>query len=263
MGGSLSINKKQLKEKALLHSKTKPYKKKVIRASKYIMEFLEKSRNPYVAFSAGKDSSVTAHLTNLLSPNIPMIYVKNDSLDFPENTPTMKKIANKFNFNVKILESKTNGWEEIKKLDELFGQLNVASSTLDEKCFYNPINRYVEKNNKDGVIMGLRAEESRARNMNYKSRGHIYTKKDGMVVCNPISKFNGLDVFAYLFSNQIPISPIYFKTKSGRQPERIREGWWPPGEKTSKYGYCNWLKYYYPDLFNKLSSEFPEVRQYV
>lgn len=251
-------------ERAKLHKNLPVYRKRVKKAMLYIAEFLTECKKPYVALSAGKDSSVIAHMSNKLCPEIKMASVINDDLDFPENRETLQKLKEQFNFNIEILKPDVSGWEILKnETNDIFNQINNAASKLDKKCFYEPLDKFVKRGGYDGVIMGLRAEESQARLNNLKFNGAIYRKKNRLLVCNPISHFKAIDVFAYLCQYNIPISPIYNKTALGTPPGRLREGWWPPGESTSKHGYCVWLKYYYPDLFTKLVSEFPETKQYI
>ena len=256
-------NKKALKEKSLLRSELKSYKKKIVKAGKYIKEFLDETRAPYLSFSGGKDSTVVASLVTKFYPDIPVIHIRNPELDIPENLANVKKIAENLNLNLEIIECKKDPWIILNKQNNLFKELNNSSSKLNKICFFEPLKMAVQKRNYDGHFMGLRAEESRARKMNFKYNGFIYERSNGMKVCCPINHLKGLDVFAYLFSNNIPIHSVYFKNDLGDPPERIRVGWWLPGEKTSKHGYCTWFKYYYPDLFNKLSIKFPEVRNYV
>lgn len=254
---------KTLAEKAALHANLTSYKKRVRKAAKYIMEFLQQCKAPYVSFSGGKDSSVIADMANKIKPGIKVIHIRNKELDIPGNLKNVKQIKKSLGSNLEIVESQANGWEILKEQDSLFNQFNRSTSKLNQKCFFEPLKNKVKKEGYDGHIMGLRADESRARRMNFRFNGYIYERKNGMKVCCPIAHFSGIDVFAYLYDNDIPLHDVYSKTELGNLPERLRVGWWPPGEKTSKHGYCTWLKYYYPDLFNKLSQEFPEVRNYV
>lgn len=155
-------------------------------------------------------------------------------------------------------------WDILKKHGGPFGQVNVASSELDRKCFYEPITKVVKEQDFDGVFVGIRSGESRARLMNRKIKGlSYYNKGHGIRIFTPLGDWTGEDIFAYLVSRDLPINQVYNKTKFHPNPSRIREGWWVPGETSAQLGGVVWLKYYYPDLYRKLVEMFPEVASMV
>ena len=80
-----------------------------------------------------------------------------------------------------------------------------------------------------------------------------------MQVFTPLGDWTGRDVFAYLVSRELPVNQVYNKTKFHPEPERVREGWWLPGDFMASQGGVVWLKYYYPEKYQELAERFPEV----
>jgi 3'-phosphoadenosine 5'-phosphosulfate sulfotransferase (PAPS reductase)/FAD synthetase len=99
--------------------------------------------------------------------------------------------------------------------------------------------------------------------MNLVTNRHIYYNKDWkQVVCQPLADWSAKDIFAYLFSNEVPILDVYFKTKFIGSPEKIRKSWILPSHQTSQ-GQAVWLKYYYPEIFRLLCMVNPKLRSFV
>jgi hypothetical protein len=65
-----------------------------------------------------------------------------------------------------------------------------------------------------------------------------------------------------LFSEDLPILNVYFQTKFVDSPEDIRKSWILPSAQASS-GQALWLKYYYPEIFQKLCLKNPQLKSYV
>ena len=141
--------------------------------------------------------------------------------------------------------------------------VHSQGTEFSEKSFYGLIRQYQKDNNYKGTFLGLRSEESNDRRWNRKVKGEIYyNNKWKQMVCQPIVDWSAKDVFAYLFSNDLPILSIYFQTKFHESPEQIRKSWViPSGE--SQRGKAQWLRWYYPDIFQKLREINPKMNCYV
>ncbi len=235
------------------------HRRRVDRALRVIDRALAASSNPYVAWSGGKDSTAMLHLVQQRRPCIPVLCVQTD-IELPDHAAFVPEAARTLHANLTIIRPDVSAWETVKTLGGPFGQVNRASSKLDRLCFFDPIARVVKERGFDLVFLGLRAAESRARAMNRYTHGLLYANKGcGLLTCTPLGDWSGDDVFAYLVSRGLPVSPVYAKTMFHPQPERVREGWWVPGESAAAHGGLVWLKHYYPDLFARLAREFPEV----
>ena len=71
-----------------------------------------------------------------------------------------------------------------------------------------------------GTFVGLRQDESNNRRMNIAMRGDDYTKADGSKICLPIARWSGLDIWAYIVTNDLPYLPFYDSSIFGRERAR-------------------------------------------
>lgn len=106
-------------------------------------------------------------------------------------------------------------------------------------------------------VLGMRAEESKARRQCFRARGLTY-RAHGLTVCNPIGWWTTRDVWAYLVDRGIPWHPLYDCESHGETRETLRNGGW-----LSVHG-CNdarvpWLREHYPDQYRQLRDAFPQV----
>lgn len=249
-------------EEYRLHAKLNCYTRRMDKTRAFIEDCLVQCQNPYVAWSGGKDSTAMLHLVMEQWPDIPALCVQSE-LDYPDNIEIVQRATRELSVNLILVHPEVSPWEILKKHGGPFGQVNVASSELDKKCFYEPINKAVAEHGFDAAFIGLRAQESRARMMNRKLRGLSYSHKAGMRIFTPLGDWTGRDVFAYLMTWNLPINEVYSKTKFHPETERIREGWWLPGDFSAAQGGVVWLKYYYPDKYRELQEHFPEVAREV
>jgi 3'-phosphoadenosine 5'-phosphosulfate sulfotransferase (PAPS reductase)/FAD synthetase len=98
----------------------------------------------------------------------------------------------------------------------------------------------------DGVALGIRASESRARTINLAQRGLIYRSRDRWV-CQPIAHWSAdMVVGALIDADRLPINPVYHRALEtpGVCLERIRDGtWWPVASEQR-----SWLAAHYPSV---------------
>lgn len=245
----------------LLHSNSKEYKKKLEFAKNKIIECFELGiHNPTVMWSGGKDSTALMHLVNTIK-HTPAISEKDD-IDFPNELDYVKSTSNLFNWEVNIISPNVKLWDIIHEFDfsEDIHSKNTVFSTI---YFYDLLKNEKKRLESKCAFIGLRSQESKGRKMNLLSNRHIYYNQQWKeIICQPISEWSAKDVFAYLFSNDIPIMDVYFKTKFVNSPEDIRKSWILPSAQTS-LGQAAWLKYYYHDIYQKLAEINPILRTYV
>jgi len=127
---------------------------------------------------------------------------------------------------------------------------------------WEPISRLIAEYHFDGIAYGLRAEESRGREMHAQTRGAIFRyKRDGLWGCQPIHDWIYNDVWAFIISNDLPYCGVYDKMWDMPEEDQRLSYW--AGETKRRWGRWAFLKRNYPDLFNRFAAEFPEVRCYV
>ena len=256
------FNKRQYLKNAKLIS----FKDKVRYSKDLIHSVMDKIKNPYVAWSAGKDSTALMYIiTQDCGYKDSLIFSEKDDCDFPDEKDYLLKLKQKYNLNLEIVEPKESMWEYlIKNKIDLQESIHKKQHEITKKFFIECIERFKSNHPEiDGYFMGLRNEESKYRLMNYAQRGEFYFKKSEQLwVCNPLSKWSATDIFSYLLINKVPILSVYLKASNIRLAENIRKSWWMPAGSNIRYGGITFLKMEYPELFIKLIKAFPELQQY-
>ncbi len=107
-------------------------------------------------------------------------------------------------------------------------------------------------------LLGMRAEESKARRMCFRVRGLTYPAH-GMLMSNPIGWWTARDVWAYLVSRGIPWHPLYDATTHGYTREQLRNAGWL-SVAAHDDGRTAWLRAHYPEQWRQLAAAFPQVR---
>lgn len=249
------------REVYLLHASTTSFKKKVEKAKDITKRFLDLGVKGYGSISGGKDSTAMMHLIHSLEPTYPFMSQKDD-MDFPEEMEYMKLLEEKYNLNLTIISPKQDIWEIAKNTD-FTEDIHSKGTSFSDDLFYNLLKEFQVENSYKGVFLGLRTEESKGRKINFAAKSHIYYNQDySQLVCQPLALWTAKDVFAYLFSNDIPILDVYFKTRFVKSPENIRKSWVLPSAQ-SQSGQVQWLKHYYPSIYNRLAAINPRMRLYV
>jgi phosphoadenosine phosphosulfate reductase len=239
-----------------LYSQLQSHQRRVRASLDFIRECLDAEPASYVAWSGGKDSTALLDLVLRVNPDVPIIHVRTD-IDYPDCVAFVDRFIAERGLNVTILRP-PSAWQVLIEEGGPWGQVNVATSRIDRECFFEPIEREVRARGYRQVFLGLRAEESRARALNFGVRGRrYYNKGRGIWTCLPLASWTAKDVFAYHISNDIPWSPIYDRAYLHPDPERIREGWWTTGQTAAKHGMVSWLRYHYPDLYRRAKEAWP------
>jgi 3'-phosphoadenosine 5'-phosphosulfate sulfotransferase (PAPS reductase)/FAD synthetase len=236
-----------------LWSQTREYEFRVRQAKLYISEWLTEVRNPYIAFSAGKDSTCVLHLIREQKPDTPAVYFCADSA-FPEMETIFSQTPN-------FIRQKTR-LPFLDMLTEYGGYGPRFAKAMLEETVYKPIEAIIQEYDFDGIAYGLRMAESYGRQMNFLSRGAVFQyKRDGLWACQPIVKWSYNDVWAYIMSNSISYCGTYDRMWDMPEDDQ-RICYWAGGTKRH-YGRLAWLKRNYLGLFNRLAEIYPDVRSFV
>ncbi len=244
---------------ARLHSRTLEFREAVKESKRVIGHMATCHPQAYVAWSAGKDSTVLTHLVCVeCRVNARAMAVKDD-LDFPGEEDYIRSLAAKCGVEVDVLHPafSLQEWLQREAYDgHADGDMHSRSTAFADAAFYSLIGEYAKAHSTPGVYLGLRAAESYGRKRNLQTNGMIYQKKAGEVVCQPLAKWTGLDVYAYLESREIEPLPLYKCVRLHDSPDRVRKSWWLPGAATRQGG-MEWLRCYYPSLFRRLCEIMP------
>jgi 3'-phosphoadenosine 5'-phosphosulfate sulfotransferase (PAPS reductase)/FAD synthetase len=244
---------------ARLHSRSREFSGRVAEAKRQVEKMAAQCPTAYVAWSAGKDSTALVHLVCVGCGVKARAMSVKDDLDFPGEEAYLTEHAKAFGVELDILRPpfSLQDWLAANAVEKgNTADMHSRSSSFADAAFYSLISEYSTKHGVPGVYLGLRVAESYGRKRNMQTRGHIYQKASGEVVCQPLANWTGLDVYAYLFKHGIEPFALYKCVRLHESPERVRKSWWLPGS-ASRQGGMEWLRCYYPSLFLRLCQIMP------
>lgn len=236
---------------ARMHSRTRHHKRRVEKARAVVSDFIDRDPSAIVMWSGGKDSTAMTHLALGVCPTIDVISEKDD-LDYPGERDYVECLARKWVAQLTIVEPAVSPAEWMRKNglslapgDDIHGR----AAAMSKDCFYSVVEGETAGR---GIMLGLRAEESKGRTANRATRGLIYHARN-QLVATPLADWSGLDVYAYCESHGIELLPLYqcVSLMHAREPWRLRKSWWVPGAH-GMTGSVQWLRHYYPSLYSKL-----------
>ncbi len=203
-----------------------------------------------LSWSAGKDSTVMVHLVRSLYPDVP-IMIQFDDCDWPETRPYSVRVASAQGWDHHVVEPDFSVWERMAA--GRIGEEAFCSQahSLTQDSFLKPLAKKQAELGCNGVYMGLRANESKARNLHLMRRGELYQIEDGEWRCCPLAKWTSEDVFAYMIQHDIEINPCYLHNKF-LPPDDIRLSWAVPTPTSMSHGDLEHYRHYYPAQFQKL-----------
>lgn len=246
---------------ALAHAGRRIHRDRVERARRIIEDALHQHPNACVMWSGGKDSTALTHLVCVeLGARLP-VYSEKDDLDYPGEEDYVRDLASQWGADLRVIRPPFSLREWMRehapelRADE---DMHSRSAELSKAAFYSLVEEATATH--DLVFLGLRAEESRGRAMNRATRGTMYRKQNGQVVCQPLADWRGLDVYAYLFARGIDVLPVYrcIGLMHADEPWRVRKSWWIPGAAT-RHGGIVWLRRYWPSLYADLCRMLPDA----
>lgn len=222
---------------AKLYIQLSKYKYLLNKTENFIKWALENVKNPYVACSFGKDSSVMLDIILKHNPTIPVRFVSHPETNLLDNyEEVIKKWVKDKNINLQVINLDMG----------LLKETSPARLGMD-----NPFESW------DSFFVGIRMQESIARRITIKSYGKFYKLKyNNKIRISPLADWTATDIAAYILTNNIPVLNKYkvegFKarTTSGVPREFIGE--------TLKS-----LKMRDTVAFNKMLILYPDVKYYV
>lgn len=239
----------------LLHAQLKSFRYKVARAMRLVERALAQMPAPYVAFSGGKDSTVTLDLVRRIAPDTPAQY-GHEQWILPETEELIRRTPNVVQT---ALPDRHSEWYTVwdDPSDVPPGVIYV------DRDIYTEFNYARELLGFDGCFLGLRKEENSYRYLHLKRRGPLFhCERHGMLECCPIHDWTVMDVWAYIYSRDLDYNRAYDRlSEIGVPLERQRIG--PLSQwKALGYGQIAILKRGWPDLWNRFAAAFPEASGY-
>lgn len=239
---------------ALLYAETGTYKARVSWSRRVVEKALSRCASWYIALSGGKDSTCVLSLVREREPGVPAV-CSLPEWALPETREYLKRVD-----NLDIVASGSDhntGWSQNWRGSE---DVPAGIRWLGDKGA-------VEKNYgraEGGVFLGLREEESGRRRVHLRSLGSLYfAQKNNVWQCNPVARWSTMDVWAFIFSNNLDYNQAYTRLDEiGIPLERQRIGPFAV-ESALGYGQLAILKRGWPELFNEYAARHPEARLYV
>lgn len=213
-----------------------------------------------IAFSGGKDSTVTLDLVRSVVPDAPAAFM--DSGCEYDSTYEMVR-----RYEVETIQPERFLLDMCRYAGHWGYRFPVdPDARFDFLAFlvYEPSYRWAQVEQLRVLAMGLRAEESAGRRMNARSKGDLYEcAYDGLWHCCPLAFWNADDVWAYLASRELSYNAAYDRMAELGIPRdrwRISALLGLCGARTS--GRFSYLRQLYPDRWNELVAEFPRIVEY-
>jgi len=165
---------------------------------------LSAAKNPVVAFSGGKDSTVVLHLVRKVAPSVPAQFC-NTGVESPQTIEFTRTIPNLIE-----LHPKKKFWDIVRKhgLPKPkggAGKGNICCNWLKEY----PARDYDKEHGVDLIFTGITAAESNQRKIFFKWKGPYYLKREGWYKCHPIWDWSVGEVWDYIHENNLPYNKIY------------------------------------------------------
>lgn len=198
-----------------------------------IEESINRFKRPSIVWSAGKDSTVVLNLVREVFSSkertIPPAILIDHGQHYDETYEMIKKISSEWNFKViyaknddfiskvdtnrvKVEELNENNRYELKKIGFDFEKKYVDYSldTFEGNHLLKtvPFNEAIRKYRFDALYTGVRWDENEARSI----ETFISPRSDpDHFRVQPIILFTERNVWDYMFSNKLPIHPLYYK----------------------------------------------------
>lgn len=240
---------------AALHARLPQFRHKEARALSTVAAWLEQVKQPYVAFSTGKDSTVVLDLVRRLAPET--VAIHNDHEWYlPETVEVLRTTANirRVARSVWHAEGFTSWAQKPESLPEGI----EWSDTSDLRGTWAPAQGF------DGAAVGIRADENSYRRVHIRTFGDLFfVKRYRVWHCYPIAWWTTLDVWAYLLSRGLPYNRAYDKMDEAGIPlEQQRIGPFAV-DRVLGMGQIALLKRLWPDTYRQFVAAYPEMSAYV
>lgn len=238
-------------EEFKLHASLSQHKSRILQSQRVIENAFGRCNSWYVAFSGGKDSTVTLDLVRRFNPDVPAVSSIQEWC-LPETKIYLDQVDN--------LETVASGSDHNTGWSPNWEEAPGGIKWLGKKG--SVIKNYGRA--EAGVFLGTRADENVRRKKLLRARGALFFHEGNHVwQCSPVAGWSVLDVWAYIYSRNLDYNRAYDRMREiGLPLDQQRIG--PLAvERVLGYGQLAVLKRGWPDLFNAYATKHPEARLYV
>lgn len=229
-----------LASRDLLRARLRTFQFLVERTMGLIDTALADARQPYVAISGGKDSTVLLHLVRQVAPTITAIW-SDDELEHEETVAFLLLQAPLVVRGHATHEGWFTAWT-----DEPFWREPVPGSIAIPglSAPWSVTAGY------DLVFLGLRRAESARRRLAITANGRRFRGVEGQWRCSPLADWTTDDIWAYIASRDLDYNPVYDRlAQIGVTREEQRVGPLPLAH--------GWhLRAGWPDVWRRLNARY-------
>lgn len=193
-----------MRPQSVLVAATPAFRDRVAESIKVIEEAATRGRVG-VAFSGGKDSTALLHLVRSVIPDAPAA-LYDSGVEMPETLDLAR------HYGAQIIQPRLN-FLDVARYNGAWGH----ADPVDASCNFNlqlllidePGEAFVVRNRLTVCALGLRAQESRARERNAAARGMLYQGDDRTWYLCPLQNWSTADVWAYIDTYRLRYHPVY------------------------------------------------------
>lgn len=241
------------------HARTKAFQRKVDQAHEAIRE-ITAAGTIAVSSSFGKDSIAVASLA-LDVIESPHIVHLDSSYKLPGWEPVRDYFAQRA--RVHVIPSKRSLAETIEWLKTVglgYERETAHATRVTNRAKKDAATLWCDANSISGMLLGLRADESVIRRNLIKKRGLVYQLVGGQWRAHPIGWWSVVDVWALIFSRDLPYPRLYDCESHGYNRETLRNtGWLTTIDAPD--GRIAWLRQWFPAEYRAIVAEFPRLAQ--
>lgn len=244
------------REALLLRSTLPQFRRRVEQSRGIIEECLARARSPYVAFSAGKDSSVVLHLVREIAPDVPAVW-SDDEWNLPETLALVERTSNCHRIAGRVPHASFfTSWDTPDPALPA-GTIWVDAPNRDG------IQQFAIRQGYDATFIGLRADENGRRRLHLRTHGLLFFAQNYQIwQCNPIGWWSVEDVWSYILSRGVDYNRAYDVLDAMGLPlDRQRVGPFAV-ERAIGYGQLAILRRGWPDLYAAFVAKYPEAAAY-
>ncbi len=230
-----------------------PINARMYSARKLIRQFLGRCERPYVAYSGGKDSQVLLDICLSERADVAVVWHDEDWV-LPGTTEVVE--ATERRYGIRIIRVRER--HSADEFQAAYGVWPHCAHPRPVDFEADTWKEIVAHYGFDGVLMGLRADESAGRYFALKKPLRL-AKKDGLWHCSPLHDWDTETIWAYLVGNNLPLHSAYAAMiDAGIEPEHARVG--PlTAVRVYQYGALEAIKRLWPDTWNAFVNDNPCV----